>query len=93
MVNFCLVDHNDRIKKYITVGWVSRGQGISNQGNSRLGTLWKIVPSCTKLLENYKMSLQIKDSGVAYFSLVFTENKLCILKILLAKNIAGTRRM
>ena len=40
-----------------------------------------------------EMSLQIKDSGVAYFFLEFTEHKPCVLKILLPKNKAGTGRM
>ena len=38
-------------------------------------------------------SLQIKDSGVAYLFLEITENKLCVLKILLPKNKADTWRM
>ena len=75
------------------VGCVTGGQSISDKANSRLGNLWNIIPSSIKLFEEQEISLQIKDSGVAYFFMEFTENKLCILKILLPKNKAGTGRM
>ena len=90
---FLLVDHNDRTDRYTIVGCVTGGQSISDKANSGLGNLWNIIPSSTKLFEEQEMNLQIKDSGVAYFFLEFTENKLCILKILMPKNKAGTGRI
>ena len=72
---FLLVDLNDRTDKYTIVGCVTGGQSLSDKGNSRLGNLWNIISSSTKLFEEQEMSLQIKDSGVAYFFLEFTEKK------------------